>query len=216
MASFDINKVQGNDRFIAGGAVALIVLSFLPWYAFSGAGHSSSVSMWHAYGWNKLAWFLAVAAGAIVIARLMGALDSVNLPAGVNLITLALSGLATLIFLLRLVTSFKSESIFGVTLSAHPSIGWYLGLLVSAAMTYFAFLNFQSSGEQLPSQLSGGGGPSATPPSYPPPPMNPPAPPTAPIPMTPQTNVAPPTEFIPQPPPPPPAGQDPGYPKTGP
>lgn len=213
MAEFDINKVQGNDRFIAGGAVALIILSFFPWYAVSGAGHSSSVSMWDAYGWNKLAWFLAVAAGAIVIARLMGALDSVNLPAGVNLITLALSGLATLIFLLRLVTSFKSESIFGVTISAHPSFGWYLGLVVSGAMTYFAFLNFKSSGEQLPSQFPGSSGTSSTPPSYPPPPS---APPTAPIPMTPQSDVAPPTAYIPQPPPTPPTGQDPGYPKTGP
>jgi hypothetical protein len=162
MAEFDINKVQGNDRFIAGGAVALVILSFFPWYAVSGAGRSNSVSMWHAYGWNKLAWFLAVAAGAIVIARLMGSLDSVQLPAGINLITLAVSGAATVIFLLRFLFAFKSESFLGVTVSAHPSVGWYLGILASGAMTYFAFLNFTSSGEVLPSK------PGSTPPGYPP------------------------------------------------
>lgn len=155
MAEFDLNKVKGNDRVIAGGAVLIFILTFLPWYTISTSvkglpGRSASVNMWDAYGWNKVATFLALAAGAIVIARLMGALDSVQLPAGINLITLAISGLATLIFLLRLVTSFESQSFLGSKISGHPGIGWYLALLVSAAMTYFAFLNFKASGEQLP------------------------------------------------------------------
>lgn len=146
MAEFDINKVKGNDRFIAGGAVVLFVLSFFPWRSAAGG----SVNAWGSgsYGWPKLAIILALVAGAIVVARLSGALDSVNLPAGINLITLAISGLATLILLVQFLAGF--DKIFGV--SIHPGVGYYLGIVVSAAMTYFAFLNFKSSGEQLPTK----------------------------------------------------------------
>jgi hypothetical protein len=176
MAEFDINKVKGNDRFIAGGAVLLFILSFFPWYGISYKGSSSlgslgsggHVNAWHAYGWNKLAIILALVAGAIVIARLMGALDSVQLPAGINLITLAVSALATVILILRFVTAFKSAGAGDFKVSAHPSFGWYLGIVASGAMTYFAFLNFKASGEELPSKPGG-----ATPPppgGYPPPP----------------------------------------------
>jgi Kef-type K+ transport system membrane component KefB len=156
MAEFDINKVKGNDRFIAGGAVLLLIISFFPWYGVSydagSLGHfgGGSVNMWNAYGWNKFAFVLALAAGAIVIARLAGLLDDVQLPAGINLITLAISALASVILLLRFVTAFKSAGGF----HAHPSFGWYVAIIVSFAMTYFAFLNFKSSGEQLPSKPS--------------------------------------------------------------
>ena len=185
MAEFDINKVKGNDRFIAGGAVLLFVLSFFHWVTVSSdsvtiAGHkvgggSAGTSLWHAYGWNKIALILALVAGGIVIARLMGVLDSIQLPAGINLITLAVSGAASLIFLLRFLFSFKSYGGFGVGIHSHPALFWYIGLAVSFAMTYFAFLNFKSSGEVLPSK------PGATPPQPPPPPAQPPGyPPTGP------------------------------------
>lgn len=157
MADFDIKKVQGNDRFIAGGALVLLIVSFFPWRTSSlGGGHASAWGS-GSYGWPKLAILLALVAGGIVIARLMGALNDVTLPAGINLITLAFTGLATLILLLQFVFGFKS--FFGVSL--HPGFGYYVGLLVSAAMTYFAFLNFKVSGEQLPSK------PGSTPPTSP-------------------------------------------------
>ena len=167
MADFDINQVKGNDRYIAGGAIILLIDSFLSWYTYSfkgpvaaltATGHDSG-SLWHQpYGFLKLALILSLVAGALVIARLMGSLDNVNLPAGINIITLALSGLATFIFLLRFLTAFKSNSILGASISAHPAFGWYIGLLVSGAMTYFAFLNFKASGEALPTR------PGSTPP----------------------------------------------------
>lgn len=161
MAEFDINKLKGNDRFIAGGAVAIFVLSFLPWYTvsykgalgtFGGFGTSGSVNGWSGpYGFKVLGILLALAAGAIVIARLMGALDNVELPAGVNLITLVTSGLATAILVLRLAGTYHSAGSGALKVSAHPGFGWYLAILVSGAMTYFAFLSFQASGETVPS-----------------------------------------------------------------
>ncbi len=159
MAEFDINKVQGNDRFIAGGAVLLLIVSLFSWRAFSAGGFSVSVNAWGSgsYGWPKLAILLSLVAGAIVVARLMGALDSVTLPAGVNLITLAATGLATVILLLQYVAGFGNH--------LHPAFGFYLGIAISGAMTYFAFLNFKRSGEQLPTK------PASNPPTpgYPPP-----------------------------------------------
>ena len=167
MAEFDINKVKGNDRFIAGGAVLLLVLSFFGWYTVSlkariagtSTSRSESYSAWGdaSFGLNKLAILLALVAGALVIARLMGALDDVKLPAGINLITLALSGLATALLVLRLLGAYKSygsglfdSAVGGASVKGHPGITWYLGILVSAAMTYFAFLNFKASGEEVP------------------------------------------------------------------
>lgn len=165
MAEFDINKVKGNDRFIAGGAILLFILSFFPWYSVSAKGlgglGSNSGNLWNVYGLLKLALLLALAAGAVVIARLMGALDSVKLPVGVNLITFGLSAAATAIFVLRLIGSFDSAGSGPFKVSAHPAFGWYVGLLVSAAMTYFAFMNFKASGEELPTK------PSSTPPPAP-------------------------------------------------
>lgn len=177
MAQFDINQVKGNDRFIAGGAVLLFILSFLHWVSVSSStvkiagqsigGKSAGANLWHAYGWNKTALILVLIAGGIVIARLMGALDNLQLPVGINLLTLALCALASLIFLLRFLFAFKSDNAFGIKLSSHPSYGWYLGLLVSFAMTYFAYLNFMKSGEQLPSKASNTPPPAN--PEYPPP-----------------------------------------------
>lgn len=159
MAEFDIKKVQGNDRYIAGGAVLLLLVSFFSWRAFSASGFSVSVNAWGngSYGWPKLAILLSLVAGGIVVARLMGALDSVQLPAGVNLITLAATGLATVILLLQFLAGFSHH--------LHPAFGFYLGIVISGAMTYFAFLNFKHSGEQLPSK------PASNPPApgYPPP-----------------------------------------------
>jgi hypothetical protein len=100
-----------------------------------------------------------------VIARLMGLLDSLDLPAGVNLITLAVSGLATAILLLRLLGSYHSAGSGSLKISAHPGFGWYVSILVSAAMTYFAFLNFKASGEELPQMPSQTATPPSTPPS---------------------------------------------------
>lgn len=157
MAEFDINKVKGNDRFIAGGAILLLVVSFFPWYAVSsngglGLGGGASGNLWNIYGLLKLALLLALIAGALVLARLMGALDNVSLPVGVNLLTLVLSGLATAIFTFRLLGSFDSFGSGDFKVSAHPSFGWYIGIAISAAMTYFAFLNFKASGEQMPNK----------------------------------------------------------------
>lgn len=163
MAEFDLSKVQGNDRFIAGGAAALVVLSFLDWYTFSfsgpaaelGIGGGASGNLWDVFGILKLALLLAVVAGVLVLGRLMGFLDPTNLPVGINVLTLLTSGAATIIFLLRMITSYKSADVFTTTVSAHPAYGWYLGLAVSAAMTYFAYRNVQASGETIPG-LPGG------------------------------------------------------------
>jgi hypothetical protein len=62
---------------------------------------------------------------------------------------------------LQFVAGFDS---FG-PVSIHPAFGYYVGFLVSAAMTYFAFLNFKASGEELPQMPSQTATPPSTPPS---------------------------------------------------
>jgi hypothetical protein len=149
----------------------LVILSFLDWYSFSFSGLGSELgadrgySLWNAhYGILKLALLLAVVAGVLVLGRLMEYLEPTKLPVGVNVLTLFASGAATLIFLLRMVTSYKSENLLGTSVSAHPAYGWYLGLAVSAAMTYFAYRNVTASGESIPGLTGTSSPPPADPP----------------------------------------------------
>lgn len=151
MAGFDIDKLKGTDRQVAAAGLAVLILSFLPWYGASGGVGNFKVShSWTAWGvgfWPKLAVLLAFAAAAFVTARAMGFLGNTHLPTGPAVLTLGLCAVATLLIVLRLLT-FDTGSLFGAKYG--PRFGIYLALLASVAQSTFAFLAFKASGEQLP------------------------------------------------------------------
>lgn len=149
MAGFDINSIKGNDRYIAGGGVVVLIASFLPWYGASFGGFSSSVSGWSAGAWAVLGILLCIAAAGYVVARSMGQLDDLTLPIGPALLVLGLAGLGALFFLIRWLTLPSGGS---AGFNYGPRIGLFLGLAAALAQAAFAGMSFRSSGEKLPGQ----------------------------------------------------------------
>ena len=142
MATFDVKRVTPLEwAGIGAGALAFIV-SFFPWYSISfgvgalGLGIDTSVSAWNA---GFLAWFaclLLVAAGVVVILPHFGT----QVP-NLAMIWLGLSGVALVFIILRWLT-FPSASGFGG--SACASFGLFVGLVIAAASSVAAFLNYRS------------------------------------------------------------------------
>ena len=126
----------GRQLILVGG-VLLIIDSFFAWQkiTFNGIGISASASAWH--GWGVLMALLTIAIVGWVAARVYGVELPENLPDG--LVTLVLGGL---ILLFALVKNLSDDY------SAWAS---YVGIVLAGVVAAGAWLNFQASGEALPS-----------------------------------------------------------------
>src|SRR5471030_162345 len=105
MPGFDLKQIKRNDQVILGAGILFLLLSFFaPFYGVSfhgagGLGGSASVTAWHSYGF--LAVLLIIIAVAIVAVRVLGNASLPALPIGPNLLVVVVSGLGTLLLLLR-------------------------------------------------------------------------------------------------------------------
>jgi len=148
----DKAKLTTGQRFVVYGGVFLFFnLLFIPWYrAGEFFGFGAGVD---GFGAGFYAWFgslCAIGAAALVYAKVNGRAGSWQIKP--ELIALVLSALAFIFILVRLIT--EADSVF---------LGTILGLLVTAGMTFGAFLD---SGLKLPQGKPAG----AEPPPPPPPP----------------------------------------------
>lgn len=162
MAEFDLKRVTPLEwAGIGGGALAFIV-SFFPWYSIDFAGFGGgSLSAWNT---GFLAWFsvlLLIGAGVVVILPHFG-VQVDRLP----LIWLVLSGLATLLILLRWLTLPDDGGIGDLGLFGDGGVdsgagfGLIVGLIVAVASTVAAFLNFRAAPKPAPG-APGNPGPAA-------------------------------------------------------
>lgn len=143
-------QVNNNDAVVIGAGILMLIDSFLPWYGvgFQGFG-SVSIKGWSA---GFLSWFsilLVLAAAGIAAAKVFaGQVVRAGSQVGPALLLLILSGLATVLLLLRLITQ-----------SSYTKFGLFLGILLAAAQAVFSFLSFRTSGEAIPdlSKLTSGG-----------------------------------------------------------
>jgi hypothetical protein len=152
-----MTKVGGRDvgtndlGMMATGAVMLID-SFLPWYGVDFGFASVSVKGWSA---GFLSWFaillVIVVAGAVAARVFAGATMPKTGTVGPALGLLVLSGLASVLLVLRLLTH-----------NDYTKFGLYLGLLLALGQAAFAFLAFRTSGEHAPAF---GHGPTTAPPA---------------------------------------------------
>ena len=185
MPGFDLKQIKRNDQVILGAGVLFLLLSFFaPFYGVSyhaagGFGGSASVTAWHSYGW--LAVLLVVIAVGIVAARVFANASLPALPIGPNLLVVVLSGLGTLLLLLRGFT-YKSGS--GLGYSYGVKWGAWVLYILAIAVVVGAVMNLMASGEKVawdptamnrPGAATGGVVPPAAPyppqgaaPSYPP------------------------------------------------
>lgn len=133
-------EVTTSDAALMGTGALMLVDGFLPWY-----GIDIFTVHVHVKGFSSgfLAWMgilLVVAVGALVAARVFaGQTLPPNTSIGPSALLLALSALGTLLVLLRLLTE-----------SSATKYGLFLGLVLAAVQTAFAYLAFRASGEPLP------------------------------------------------------------------
>jgi hypothetical protein len=149
MPGFDLKQIKRNDQVILGAGILFLLLSFFaPFYGVSvhaGAfGGSASWTAWHSYGF--LAVLLIIIAVAIVAARVFANASLPALPIGPNLLVVVLSGLGTLLLLLRGFT-YKTGS--GLGYSYGQKWGAWVLYILAIAVVVGAVLNLMASGEKV-------------------------------------------------------------------
>lgn len=204
--AFDIGRLRRGERIVGIGGILLFLLLFFDWYTVEvkgtglgalGAGLGASVggSAWQVFGFLDIYLLLTVIV-ALTLVGLAATQRTPALPVTASVITTAMSGLAALLVLLRLVNPpgpGGSESVGGVTISVDvsPTVWAFLGFIAVLAILYGGYLSMKEEGTSLSdvrAQASAAGsqarsafdGPSSssagdasTPP--PPPPSTPPA-----------------------------------------
>ena len=140
MVKIGEREVPTGDAVLMGTGALMLVDGFLPWYGVDVLsfhvhvkGFSSGFPAWAGI-------VLVVAVGAIVAARVFaGQALPTSTAIGPSALLLAVSALGTLLVLLRLLSE-----------SSATKYGLYLGLVIAAVQTAYAFLLFRASGEPTP------------------------------------------------------------------
>src|SRR6185437_2282993 len=175
MPGFDVKQIKRNDQVILGAGILFLLLSFFaPFYGVSGGGFggSASVTAWHSYGF--LAVLLIIIAVAIVAFRVFANGTLPALPIGPNLLVVAVSGLGTLLLLLR---GFTYKTASGGGYSVGLKWGAWVLYILAIAVVVGAVMNLMASGEKIawdPTVMNKGGGAAAggvVPPAAPYPPQ---------------------------------------------
>jgi hypothetical protein len=155
VAKFDTKRWSKLDWAVIGAAGLSFICLFLPWYGFSDAAYSASVSGWStSYGW--LGGLLIIAAG-VYLALVRSEVNLSNVPVTPAVVVLGASALGTLIVILRWITLPSGHlGVLGVTAFSYgPRIGIYLTILAGIVQAGGALALFRASGEKLPWANSG-------------------------------------------------------------
>ncbi len=131
-------KMPLGEKIILIASPLLLIDSFLPWYHVSfGVLGSVSRSGWQSPGaiWSILAMLCGLVMGGIVIASRFTSMKMPELPAGVTWarVHLGLAVAAAIFILLKIVDE-----------SSHMSFGFFLGIILVAALVAGAGLLFQA------------------------------------------------------------------------
>ena len=133
-----------------GAGLLLLIDTFFNWQSVSIGPVSVGQSAWHGF-WGVLIGLMTVALLAWVGARAFGVALPANVPDG--LLTL---GLGVLIVLFAVIKALSDSY------TAWPA---YVGIVLGALVAVGAWLNFQDSGEALPTFATATGGPAAAAPA---------------------------------------------------
>jgi hypothetical protein len=118
-----MDKLTTAHKIGLGGAVVLLVASFLPWYSVGFAGFRASISGWDSGFLAGCGIVLGLAAGVVLALKAFGTQD---LRAGgltAEMIAVVLGAASVVFVLLRLLTE-----------TSHVSYGLFLGLVGAAAL----------------------------------------------------------------------------------
>lgn len=130
---FDASSVKRSTWIAGGGAVVLLISTFVSWWKVSVLGFSVTRSGWDTGALGKLVFLVALIAIVLVVVDHMG-VDVAQLPVPVPLALLGAGVLAVIFVLLRFIDT-----------PNHVDWAWglYLALLASLALTYGGWLKLQ-------------------------------------------------------------------------
>jgi hypothetical protein len=158
-----MDRLSTAQKIGVGGAIVLLVASFLPWYSVSLGGFGSiSIKAWDAGFWAWAGVLLGVAGGVILALKAMGTRDVQAGGLGAEQIALLLGALSVVFILLRFLTE-----------SSLVGFGLFVGLVGAALVAYGAFMEMKSRGLTVDDMKRGFGGSGTTTPGGPPPPPAP-------------------------------------------
>lgn len=154
-----MDRLTTAQKIGIGGAVLLLIASFLPWYSVSGFGMSFSVNAWDAgfLGWGGV--ILGVLGGAVLLMKAMGKSDVKAGGLAAEQIALILAVASLVLVVLRLLTE-----------SSNSAIGLYLGIVAAAVTAFGCFQAMKSGGmsmDDMRQRFGGGPTPGGGPPAAP-------------------------------------------------
>ena len=158
----DTSRISFGEMIAGVGGLLLFLFMFIDWYGvdvdIAGFEASGGFNAWQAFSLIDILLFLAAAVAiAITVARALGALPALPMPAG-QIVAIAGAVAVVLILFRLIVTPDAGGDEFDVT----RKIGIFLGLISAGAI---AFGGYTAMNEQ-----AGGDGAAAAPPPAPPPP----------------------------------------------
>lgn len=126
----DLTRLSTAHKIAIGGALVLLIDSFLPWYSFDlGALGSVSANAWDA---AFLAWggvVAGVAAGIVLALKATGKKDVTAGDMGAEKIAMILGIVSLVLIVLRLLTE-----------TTGAAFGLFLGLIAAAAVAYGSYM----------------------------------------------------------------------------
>lgn len=160
----DIKQLPRNDQAVLAAGVLVFIASFFPFYGASihagGFDNSSSVTSWHSYA--TLAILLVLAATAVAAVQVFAGSSLPESPVSWSLVVLGLSGLGTLLYIIRAFT-LDSGSVGGFSYGL--KWGAYVTMILMIVQVVFAALRVRESGEAMPWQHTGADGGTPPPPA---------------------------------------------------
>ncbi len=144
-----LSALSTGRKLMLGAGLLLLIDTFFNWQSVSIGPVSVGQSAWHGF-WGVLLGLMTIALLAWVGARAFGVALPANVPDG--LLTLGLGALIVLFAVIKALSD---------SYTAWPA---YVGIVLGALVAVGAWLNFQDSGEALPTFATAtAGSPSAAP-----------------------------------------------------
>lgn len=125
----DLSRLSTAHKIAIGGAVVLLVDSFLPWYSASAFGVTINISAWDAAfsAWGAVV--AGVAAGVILALKVTGKQDVQAGGKSAEQIAMILGIVSVALAVLRLVTQ-----------TTGAAFGLFLGIIAAAAVAYGSWM----------------------------------------------------------------------------
>lgn len=143
----DFSRLTTAHKIGLGGAIVLLVASFLPWYSVGAAGFTFSLNGWNAGFWAWFGILLGLGGGVVLGLKAFGTQDVRAGGLAAEQIALVLGALSVVFILLRMITAMDGVA-----------FGLFLGLIGAAAVAYGSYQAMTDAGLTVDDMKRGMGG----------------------------------------------------------